>query len=70
MPWTLQDLRKVHMWEKHVSLRRCAFKELAVYEMLPAKGGGIRALLAKAQLIQNYRSKVQASLDGRSWAQG
>ena len=41
-----------------------------MYETLPTGYSNIKVLGAKAQLIQNYRSKVQSSLDGGSWTQG
>ena len=68
-PWTFQDLRRTHTWGKHVTLHRRAIEGLAAEEILPAGCGNIKALKAMAQLIQNYRSRVQSSLDGGSWAQ-
>jgi len=70
MPWTLQDVRKIGNWGKHFSLQRCAALDLEAYMLLPARTDDIRVLRCKAQLIQGYRAKLQAAMDGGNWNQG
>ena len=70
MPWTLQDVRKIGNWGKHFSLQRCAALDLKAYMLLPARTNDIRVFRCKAQLIQGYRAKLQAAMDGGNWNQG
>ena len=55
MPWTFQDLRRIHTWGKHVTLHHRAFEDLAADEMIPTGYTNAKVLWAKTQLIQNYR---------------
>ena len=70
MPWTLQDGRKARRWGKHQGLERAGAMSLEVYMTLASVRNPSPAIVqAKAQLIQNYRSLHQASMDGGSWEQ-
>ena len=70
MPWTLQDGRKARHWGKHQGLERAGAMSLEVYMTLASVRNPSPAIVqAKAQLIQNYRSLHQASMDGGSWEQ-
>jgi hypothetical protein len=70
MPWTLQDMRSKLYWGRNSTLNRAASLDLESY-MILAKDPrpSLHVRKAKAQLIQSFRAKYQASLDGGSWAQ-
>ena len=70
MPWSLQGMRKALYWGRNASLNRCASLDLEAYMHLArAEDLDIHGRRAKAQLVQSFRGKYQASLDGGSWTQ-
>ena len=70
MPYNVLDVRKARYWGRHTTLQRSAALDLETYVLLAATPNPcLQVRRSMAQLIQNFRAKHQAALDGGSWVQ-
>ncbi|CAE7727399.1 SMYD3 [Symbiodinium sp. CCMP2592] len=61
--WTLKDFLRKQSWGKFKGIYRCAWMDVAVYELLRAN----RPDAAAAQVIQNLKAKQQSVIQMGDW---